>query len=110
MAMLGIMRFSADGKRVQLQYYSPYHDGTYHPSHPDMLALTLDITGEATEQVQYPEQEEHQPPEDPEPTPPPTEPMEPTRNPTGLIVGVAVGALIVIGGATAFILTKKKKK
>jgi uncharacterized protein HemX len=70
----------------------------------------LDITGEATEQIQYPKQEENQPPEELEPEPPTAEPEEKTQPTTGLIVGVAVGVVLVIGGATAFILTKKKKK
>jgi len=39
--MLGLLRFSADGTKCEIQYYSPYHDATYHPSNLEMLSLSL---------------------------------------------------------------------
>jgi len=41
LAMLGILRFSADGTKVDIQYYSAYHDASYHPSNQEMRSLTL---------------------------------------------------------------------
>ena len=41
LAMLGLLRFSADGTKVDIQYYSAYHDASYHPSNQEMRSLTL---------------------------------------------------------------------
>ncbi|MBE6758197.1 MAG: hypothetical protein E7552_06600 [Ruminococcaceae bacterium] len=41
LSMLGLLRFSADGTKCEIQYYSPYHDATYHPSNLEMLSLSL---------------------------------------------------------------------
>ncbi len=41
LGMLGILRFSADGTRCEIQYYSPYHDSSFHPSNQEMRSLTL---------------------------------------------------------------------
>lgn len=41
MSMLGLLRFSKDGTKCEIQYYSPWHNGTYHPSRTDMLSLSL---------------------------------------------------------------------
>ena len=41
LAMLGILRFSADGSKCEIQYYSAYHDSSYHPSNQHMRSLTL---------------------------------------------------------------------
>ena len=118
MAMLGLLRFSADGKHVEVQYYSPYHGGTYHPSNRDMLTLTLDITGQATEQIQYPQpQTPDEPPIDDTPDAPIDAPDKPDKadDPStvgGLVVILIAAAVIVVGaGVTVpLILMKKKKK
>lgn len=118
LAMLALLRFSADGQKVEIQYYSPYHDGTYHPSNEQMLSLTLDITGEATEQIKYPEEKDDQP----EPTPDPDPDSEPNpgeQEQPGeeldsgnlvVVIVIAAAALLIVGGVIAVILTKKKKK
>ncbi|MBE6768495.1 MAG: hypothetical protein E7549_06230, partial [Ruminococcaceae bacterium] len=41
LSMLGILRFSADGSKCEIQYYSPYHDASYHPSNQEMLSVEL---------------------------------------------------------------------
>ncbi len=114
LSMLGLLRFSADGQRVEVQYYSPYHDGTYHPSEEHMLHLTLDVTGEATEPVKYPAQM----PEKPGPTEPteddPIEDVpvsEPDENNSVLpIVLGAVAGVAAVGGALLAVLHARKKK
>lgn len=116
LAMLALLRFSADGQKVEIQYYSPYHNGTYHPSNNDMLSLTLDITGEATVQIKYPEQQPTEPEGDPtdDPTDDPTqsdEPQQPAaKSNTALIVVIAVVVVLLVGAAVAVIVILKKKK
>ncbi len=41
MSMLGLLRFSADGTKCEIEYYSPWHDATFHPSNTNMLSLSL---------------------------------------------------------------------
>ncbi len=48
MSMLGILRFSADGTKVEIQYYSPFHDASYHPSNQAMRSLELTTTTACT--------------------------------------------------------------
>ena len=118
LAMLALLRFSADGQKVEIQYYSPYHDGTYHPSNEQMLSLTLDITGEATEQIKYPEEKDDQPeptPEpEPDPEPNPDEQVQPGEELDSgnlvVVIVIAAAALLIVGGIIAVILAKKKKK
>jgi len=43
MGMLGILRFSADGTKAALQYYSPIHDGSYH-TESNRITLDLSVT------------------------------------------------------------------
>ncbi len=43
MGMLGLLRFSADGSKVEIQYYSPYHDSSFHPSNQNMRSLELTL-------------------------------------------------------------------
>lgn len=41
LSMLGLLRFSADGTKCEIEYYSPYHDAAFHPSNREMLSLSL---------------------------------------------------------------------
>lgn len=43
MGMIGILRFSADGSKMDIQYYSPYHEASYHPSNQNMRSHTLPL-------------------------------------------------------------------
>jgi len=43
LSMLGLLRFSADGTKCEIEYYSPWHDATYHPSNTHMLSLSLNV-------------------------------------------------------------------
>ncbi|MBO5898998.1 MAG: hypothetical protein J6R04_08310 [Clostridia bacterium] len=47
MGMIGILRFSADGSKMDIQYYSPYHDASYHPSNQSMRSHTLSLNQKA---------------------------------------------------------------
>lgn len=47
MGMIGILRFSADGSKMDIQYYSPYHKASYHPSNQNMRSHTLPLNEKA---------------------------------------------------------------
>ena len=119
MGMLGILRFSADGSKCEIQYYSPYHGSSYHPSNQEMRSLTLavnatDVGGETTDPEQGGSGDTtDDPTKDPDKEPtgdvtdaPSTEPAEDSSILPWIIGGVAVVAVL----AVAIIVFKKKKK
>jgi hypothetical protein len=126
MGMLGVMRFSSDGQKVEIQYYSPYHDATFQPSCEQMLSFTLNITGEATVKPDIPgsentppEDENHgneQTPDDMEENPgqsqqPSTsEPKDEGGCASTISLNVASIVLLVTGHVLSFVLQKKKKE
>ena len=123
MGMLGILRFSADGSKCEIQYYSPYHGSSYHPSNQEMRSLTLavdatDVGGETTDPEQGgsgdttddptkdPDKEPDKEPDGDTTDAPSTEPAEDSSILPWIIGGVAVVAV----AAVAVIVLKKKKK
>ncbi|MBQ7337910.1 MAG: hypothetical protein IJW40_05580 [Clostridia bacterium] len=112
LGMLGLLRFSADGKNVEIQYYSPYHDASYHPSYEEMLHLELAITGESTVAPEYPAKPDEDDPSDSTPEDPtPGEPVtDGEKNDDVLIAIIAVAAVLVAGAVTVVLILLKKKK
>ena len=100
---------SADGKKVEIQYYSPYHNGTYHPSNADMLSLTLDITG-TPEIAPTPDRAE---PEQPTPDNGEQQPDDGSSSgsssPTIVLIAVGGAVLLIAVVAVALVVVKKKK-
>ena len=47
MGMIGILRFSADGSKCEIQYYSPYHEASFHPSNQEMRSIELALNEKA---------------------------------------------------------------
>jgi len=43
MALLGLLRFSADGTQCAVQYYAPLYDKSYHPK-SNAITFSMDIT------------------------------------------------------------------
>jgi hypothetical protein len=114
MSMLALLRFSADGRHMEIQYYSPYHDGTYHPSAPEMLSLTLDITGEmektpdkVDEEKTDDEKTDDEKTDDEKIDTPAEQPAD--KSFTLLIVCI-VAAVLLVGGALAIAVVMRKKK
>ena len=112
LGMLGLLSFSADGKNVEIQYYSPYHDASYHPSYEEMLHLELAITGESTVAPEYPAKPDEDDPSDSTPEDPtPGEPVtDGEKNDDVLIAIIAVAAVLVAGAVTVVLILLKKKK
>ena len=107
MAMLALLRFSADGKKVEIQYYSPYHNGTYHPSNTDMLSLTLDITGTPDVPPTTDQTEDEQPAPDQGTQQQPDDTA--SGNATVVLIAIAGAVLLVAVVAVALVVVKKKK-
>lgn len=113
MGMLGILRFSADGTKCEIQYYSPYHESSYHPSNQEMRSLTLAISSETQDEPSDSGKSDL-------PTTDPSEqlPGDPSGEPTdekgsnGLLLGVVACCAVVVVAAVAVmaIILKKKKK
>ncbi len=106
MSMLAIMRFSRDGQKVEIQYYSPFHDGTYHPSNEKMLSLTLDITGEATPAPEGDDQtpDGGQTPDDGQ------QPPQSNDKGCGSAIGIGAASMLLAATAAATLTFRKKRK
>ncbi|MBO5898879.1 MAG: hypothetical protein J6R04_07700, partial [Clostridia bacterium] len=113
MGMLGILRFSADGTKCEIQYYSPYHGSSYHPSNQEMRSLTLAVNGaEQGGDVTDPEQPEDptdpETPADPDTPGDPDTPDTPDESGSNAVLWIVIAVLAVVVIALVAVLLIKK--
>lgn len=121
MGMLGILRFSADGSRCEIQYYSPYHGSSFHPSNQEMRSLTLAVNAaEGGSTTQPDEQPSEQPTEQPDtpteqPDVPSNDPAQDDADSAGkngntLMIILIVGAVLLVAAVALIAVIVKRKK